>query len=155
IRFGAVAPITVTALNLATPIQSFASRLAPLNLLVILILIVILLSRMRLRLGLRLGRVPGSWAGSQRGSTVGRAGRSAREDLSDDILDGDFLDVNVAYRQFIQESFADRDHTVPFDPKPDHFRRLLDDFTEPRQGVRWQARANFALDSDQFKVGKA
>jgi hypothetical protein len=40
---------------------------------------------------------------------------SPREDPSDDFLDGDFLDVYVADREFIEQGFADRDDAVAFD----------------------------------------
>jgi hypothetical protein len=39
-------------------------------------------------------------------------GRSAGEDFADDILDGRFLDIDVDYRQFIEEGLADRDDPV-------------------------------------------
>ena len=37
---------------------------------------------------------------------------SAGEDAADDFLEGDFLNVNVADGQFVQQGFADRDHAV-------------------------------------------
>ena len=35
-----------------------------------------------------------------------------RENLADDVFDGDFLDVDVGDRQFVEQRFADRNDAV-------------------------------------------
>src|SRR5947207_3632823 len=42
-------------------------------------------------------------------------GLLARENLADDVFDGDFLNVNVTDGQLVQQGLANRNHAVPFD----------------------------------------
>jgi hypothetical protein len=53
---------------------------------------------------------------------------SPRKNLSDDVFDRDFLDVDVADGQFVQQRLANRDDAVAFDLELDASGSLLDDF---------------------------
>ena len=56
---------------------------------------------------------------------------STGEDAANDLFDGDFLDVDIADREFVQQSFADRDDTVAFDLDLNVAGVLGDDFAIP------------------------
>ena len=51
-----------------------------------------------------------------------------RKNLADDVLDGDFLDVDIGDGQIVEQGFADGDDAVAFDLEGDGAGGLLDDF---------------------------
>src|SRR5262245_47512100 len=45
----------------------------------------------------------------------GFTGLASPKDLANDVLDRDFLDIDISDRQFIQQRFAGLDNTITFD----------------------------------------
>src|SRR5260370_5537138 len=78
----------------------------------------------------------------------------AGKDLADDVFDGNFLDVDVADRKFVEQGFADGDDAVAFDLKFDRPRVLLKEFTVPRQVCGWIDFGSAALNGDEFGIGE-
>ena len=80
---------------------------------------------------------------------------SSRENLADDVLDGNLLNIDVAHGQFIEQRFADGDHAVTLDFEFDAGRGFLNHFTIFGQSVSRTTVGTVALDGHQFEIGKA
>src|SRR5262247_2906856 len=50
----------------------------------------------------------------------------ARKNLADDVFDGNILNIDVVYRQFVQQRFANRDDAVALNLELDQTGALLD-----------------------------
>src|ERR1035437_627475 len=79
----------------------------------------------------------------------------SRKNLADHVFDGHFLNVNVAYRQIIEQRFADGDDAVTFDLKLDGAGVFFNDFTVARQIFRRIIVHFFALNGDEFEISEA
>ena len=75
--------------------------------------------------------------------------RLPRKDTADDFFDGDFLDVDVADRQFIEERFADGDDPVAFDLEADAPGGLLEDFSILAKALGGAVGGAVALNGDE------
>ncbi len=80
---------------------------------------------------------------------------TSREDPADDLLNRDFLNINVAYGQFVQERFTDGNHAFPLNLELNSTGSLLDDLTVFAEVFGGTVHATFALDPDQLGISKA
>src|SRR5437016_1366800 len=77
------------------------------------------------------------------------------EDLPDNLFNRYFLNVNVSYRQFIQQHFADGNHAVTLDFEADSSRGFFNDLAIFAKVIGGTIRAAFTLNGDQLEIGKA
>ena len=80
---------------------------------------------------------------------------SSGEDPANDFFDGDFLYVNVADGQFVQQGFADRNHAVALDLELDAARGLRHDLAIPAQLLAGAVGRALALNGDELGIGEA
>src|ERR1035441_8672482 len=79
----------------------------------------------------------------------------SRKNLPDDVFDRHFLDVNVRHRQFVEQSFAGRNHAVAFHFERDSGGGFFRDFAVARQIFRRMPVGVFALNGDELEIGEA
>src|ERR1035437_7842777 len=93
--------------------------------------------------------------------TGGNKSLSFRLDLSpcenpaDDLLDGDFLNIDVGHRQLVQQGFANGNHAVALDLELNAARVVRHDFAVFTQMLTGTIGPTLTLNGDELGVGKA